>query len=581
MTANASQNWSITKRQLLVASVIFVLLFTVVSIIYIRDLDREWRLRTEQSAHRLQLAYELIVRDFQRVKSDLLFLADQPEFKNFDSRSKNTRQNCENRFEDFLRAKRAYQQIRLIDGNGLEVVRADLVSDKIRIVPEHELQNKQDRYYVQESKKLDVGELFVSEFDLNLEHGEIEQPLNPVVRFVTKVSNSKVSPRSVEQGYLLLVVNYKGAPLLNELSMISLPGSTYLVREDGHFLLAPESREEWGWLLNHDHNFASKFPNAWSRRAYESCQLTRNGAFSFRRLGTSDGENLQKELYIVSHQPRNKVFATSNELFLKLCLVLAAATLPILMLTRYWASSTHRRQVQAEFIRESEMKLRQLSTRLVQIQEDERRAISREIHDQLGQQATAINLDLKLALRETTEPKAQEHLERTIKETEQLLEGLHDFATRVRPTELDDLGLVEAIESHVWEFSDRSGVKTTLDLSIDEGNLDRDVKENVFRLIQESLNNVLKHANATRVGIQVFANNNQQSEPTELFVIVHDDGVGLQQSLSGHTTTDERKSLGLVGMQERVELLNGTIKIDSTSRAGTKIDVRIPIQQAE
>ena len=433
MTAKASQNWSITKRQLLVASVIFALLFAVVAIIYIQDLDREWRLRTEQSAHRLELAYELIVRDFQRVKSDLLFLADQPDIKNFDSQSKNARQHCENRFEDFLRAKKAYQQIRLIDGDGLEVVRADLASDEIRIVPVSELQNKQDRYYVQESRKLDLGELFVSEFDLNLEHGEIERPLNPVVRFVTKVSSSKSSPRSDEQANLLLVVNYKGAPLLNDLSMISLPGSTYLVREDGHFLLAAESSNEWGWLLNHKHTFASKFPTAWSKRDYEFCQLTRSGAFSFRRLGNSDGENLQKELYIVSHQPRNEVFATSNELFLKLCLVLAAATLPILLLTRYWASSTHRRQMQTDLIRESEMKLRQLSTRLVQIQEDERRAISREIHDQLGQQATAINLDLKLALRETTEPKAREHLERTIKETEQLLEGLHDFATRVRP----------------------------------------------------------------------------------------------------------------------------------------------------
>ena len=119
-----------------------------------------------------------------------------------------------------------------------------------------------------------------------------------------------------------------------------------------------------------------------------------------------------------------------------------------------------------------------------------------------------------------------------------------------------------------------------MDLTIDENNLDRDVKENVFRLIQESLNNVLKHANATRVGIQVFAKNNQQNDPTDLFVIVHDDGVGLQQSLNGHATDDERKSLGLVGMQERVALLNGTIKIDSTARAGTKIDVRIPIKQA-
>ena len=115
------------------------------------------------------------------------------------------------------------------------------------------------------------------------------------------------------------------------------------------------------------------------------------------------------------------------------------------------------RQLQNQQIAISEERLRELSSRLLRIQEDERRAISREIHDELGQQATAINLDLKLADRNIESEQARSHLERAIRENEQLLQTLHAFATRVRPAVLDDLGLRDALQSHLWEFHSNFG----------------------------------------------------------------------------------------------------------------------------
>ena len=588
-TAAAPQpTWSIRKRQVVVASSVFLLLVSLLTLLYLKDRQREWRLREEQAAHRLELAYELIARDLERVRSDILFLASQNDIQSFALHKEGSQKECAKIFADFLQTKSAYQQMRLIDQSGKEVLRLNQSKGMVHEVPESELQNKRDRYYVRESLKLSKGELFVSEFDLNLEHGKIEQPLNPVIRFVTPVDSTTPSTDSeVESNKrLLLVANYKGAPLLKDLASISLPGATYLVRNDGQFLLGPNSDDSWGWLLGHNRSISKLFPEAWNKRfTSPACQMTKFGAFSFRRLnpGESNNDNtsqqFQNSLLIVSHLPSNQVFATSNKLLFRLLLLAAVALLPILLLTRYWAKAAFRREKQAALIRASEAKLRELSTTLLKIQEEERQAISREIHDQLGQQATAISLDLKLAMREPNTATIKEHLARSIEETNQLLTRLHDFATRIRPTELDDLGLIDAVESHVWEFSCRAGIEVDLDIELRDRIFPREISENIFRLVQEALNNVLKHANASKVKVKLYVSKDEtRIDGEQLILSVQDDGIGLQnKSPSRNGQDDQRVRLGILGMRERVELLQGTFEFASESGSGTTVNANIPL----
>lgn len=582
--------WTIGKRQLAVSSVVFVLLGLVVSVLYWKDRQREWRLREEQSSHRLELAYELIARDLERVKSDILFVATQPSVREFDPNDDLSRKRCEEAFSAFLLAKGTYQQIRLIDPDGFETIRVDLQDAATHVVEREELQDKKDRYYVRESLTLGKGQLFVSEFDLNQERGVIERPLNPVIRFVTPIFDDSNSPGSNGGGdkKFLLVANYRGAPLLRELGTISLPGSTFLVRNDGQFLLGAEPEDAWGWLLGHDRSLAVRSPVAWKGRwSSKGFSMTVCGAFAFRPLNPSSSGDvrspswLQNNLLIVSHLPADKVFESSNQTLYRLLLLVVAAFVPILLLTRYWARASYRRELQNVLIRDSEQKLRELSTRLVKIQEDERQAISREIHDQLGQQATAINLDLKLALREVGDGKVRAQLERAIGVTENLLEGLHDFATRIRPVELDDLGLIDALESHIWEFSNRTGIKVQLEENVQDRDLPSEVCENAFRLVQESLNNVLKHAKATRVEVAIKVKENQNVGGLDrLVVCVQDDGIGMSELAElPNAKSDKPSRLGFLGMRERVDLLNGTVNIESGSGKGTTVTATIPVSK--
>jgi signal transduction histidine kinase len=450
------------------------------------------------------------------------------------------------------------------------------------VVPEDQLQDKSDRYYVRDSFRLAEGEVFVSEFDLNQEQGMIEKPLNPVIRFVTPVAAGSDEPGN------LLVMNYRGSLLLKELSGISLPGNTWLIRSDGHFLLGPRPDDAWGWLLGHPRSFRQQYPEAWQQRDQleDHCLLTRNGAFAFRSIelqtlaaGRGVTERPGNDLMIVSYVPAEQVFSTSHQLLNRLLILGTAILLPMLVLTRIWAQAVVRRKQQNRLIAESEKKLRELSARLIRIQEEERRSISRELHDQLGQQATAINLDLKLAEREAGSEAVRTQLKRAIEESQELLDALRHFATRIRPVELDDLGLHDAVESHLWEFKDRTGIEIHLDSNIDKVNLPAAISENVYRLIQESLNNVLKHANATRVDVSIIRN--MQGDAPVLCLRVRDNGVGVAGAAAarkqGNQGSDGTPRLGILGMRERVDLLGGTMNLVSQTELGTTINVILPL----
>ena len=585
--SKSPSSWDVARRQFSVVGVFLLLLAAILLSSYYKDRQQEWRLREEQANHRLELAYELITRDFERAQADILYLANQHDIQAFLQDSLGSRDKIESEFGNFLKFKKTHQQVRLVNIEGQELVRVDFRGGNAETVPEQQLQNKKDRYYIQESAELLPGEIFVSEFDLNQERGVIEQPLVPVIRFVTPVDD-----HSGKAG-ILLVANYLGGPLLRELSATSLPGQTFLIRQDGQYLLGPKPDDSWGWLLGHGHTFISQFADAWKyfQNGNESCTLTPAGAFAFRKIPLQqfgrvqpDGDDSGSELVIVSFLPAAEVFATSNRLITRLALLALVTLLPLLLLTRLWAVGSVRRRQQNQLIAESESKLRELSSRLVRIQEEERRAISREIHDQLGQQVTAINLDLKLAKRDAVSESVQNQLQHAVEESELLLNTLHDFATRIRPVELDDFGLHDAVESHLEDFRKRSGIEVRFDSNTTGLTLPPIVEENVYRLVQESMNNILKHADATHASVQI--NLKRSTAEDELLVEITDDGIGTENEGAGASnarstqltrSVSERTKLGILGMRERVDLMGGEMNFVSGPGQGTAVSVRIPI----
>jgi PAS domain S-box-containing protein len=221
-----------------------------------------------------------------------------------------------------------------------------------------------------------------------------------------------------------------------------------------------------------------------------------------------------------------------------------------------------------EQLRRSLGQLRALASRLQSVREEERTAIAREIHDELGQACTAIKMDLALIGRRLT--KKQTQLRAKVDSSVQLVDStivtLRRIASELRPRTLDDLGLQAALESQAQEFESRTGIRCSVTLPLEPLTLDGDRSTAIFRIFQESLTNVARHAHATRVEARL------ERENDRLIFQVFDNGSGFDPE-----EAKVRKSLGLVGMQERALLLNGDLRIEGMPGAGTTLTLTIPL----
>lgn len=223
----------------------------------------------------------------------------------------------------------------------------------------------------------------------------------------------------------------------------------------------------------------------------------------------------------------------------------------------------------------AEEERRELLRRIVASQEEERHRIARELHDQMGQHLTAFLLGLR-TLRDHVEsrPGALEIVRRLRDLADLMGREVHRIALELRPTALDDWGLQIALTNYVGEWSRRSRVIVHLHCSgIESARLPSTVETALYRIVQEALNNVLKHAQAARVSLLV------ERRADRVLTIVEDDGRGFDAE-AVRSEPNARKRLGLLGMEERVALVGGKLEIESGS-SGTTLFIHIPISFEE
>jgi signal transduction histidine kinase len=216
----------------------------------------------------------------------------------------------------------------------------------------------------------------------------------------------------------------------------------------------------------------------------------------------------------------------------------------------------------------------QLLRRLVTAQEEERRRISRELHDQMGQYLSALMLRLK-SMRPLAagQEQARDSLRKLEELTGTLVDEVHHLAWELRPAALDDLGLHTALQNYAEKWSERSGVAVDFHCGgLERERLPPEVETTVYRVVQEALTNVLKHAEARRVSVIV------ERRRDSVVVIVEDDGRGFDVE-EASLAPDSGRGLGLLGMRERVALVGGALNLDS-SDAGTTARARIPVPPA-
>jgi len=238
------------------------------------------------------------------------------------------------------------------------------------------------------------------------------------------------------------------------------------------------------------------------------------------------------------------------------------------MAERLEQRQTERDRAERE-IRNSREQLRNLSAHLQSVREEERTRMAREIHDELGQGLTALKMDVSWLNRRLLEEDAtlknkltsmEEVIDRTI-ETVQKLSG------ELRPGMLDDLGLAAAIEWQAEEFQKRTGIESEVSLGSEEPVLNRDQSTTLFRIFQETLTNVIRHARATKVEVRL------EEQDGRIVLEVTDNGRGITQE-----EISDPKSFGLIGMRERVEFIDGEVTIVGSPGKGTRITVTLPLE---
>jgi signal transduction histidine kinase len=220
-------------------------------------------------------------------------------------------------------------------------------------------------------------------------------------------------------------------------------------------------------------------------------------------------------------------------------------------------------------LREREARIAELSGHLLKAQEEERKRISRELHDETGQALMVIRLYLGMLESTVTgrAPKAKIH--ELLEVVDRTIEGIRRIIARLSPLVLQELGMVAAIRKEAKDLARNTGVKTRVMLADDVGRLAPEVETAIYRVVQEALHNVAKHAQAKNVCVQVTR------ESSSVRVIVEDDGVGIANG----SPTPQRRTFGLAGMKERIGALGGTIRVHSRKGQGTRVTVTVPAPQ--
>ena len=229
------------------------------------------------------------------------------------------------------------------------------------------------------------------------------------------------------------------------------------------------------------------------------------------------------------------------------------------------------RELVEEQVRTSRQQLRDLAARQNAVREEERTLIAREMHDELGQALTGVRMQLHGLIHEPPgDPKVLvARVDAAVSLVDSTIETVRAMSWRLRPPILDDLGLEAAIEWHAGEFTSHSGLAVRLDLKLGERPLDRDRITTVFRILQEALTNVARHAEASNVEIALT------ESKYKLVLDVRDDGKGI-----ANRDVTSATALGLIGMRERAGTLGGRVVIRRTDQGGTQVELTLPLERS-
>ena len=295
-----------------------LLLVAMLTIFFRMQVGSYERGLVEKERHSLNLQRKMTRNHFAMIVSDLLFLAEEEELKAYlEKTSVENLQFVNSEYLTFSAHKKNYEQIRYIDNSGKEVVRVNYHGGQPVIVAKAQLQSKGNRYYFRDTLLLDKGKVFVSPFDLNVEHGKVEIPYKPMIRFGTPVFDQMGTKRGI------VLINYLGQDLLKLFLEIGLKeqNQAMLVNKEGYWLLHPDSDKEWGFMFSDQQqlNFAEQYPDVWQqiRSSYSGELNTPEGLYIYTTIAPLESDYISSTGAAPGSHPRDRK-VTADEYFWKM-----------------------------------------------------------------------------------------------------------------------------------------------------------------------------------------------------------------------------------------------------------------------
>jgi len=362
----AGWTWQFVQRFLLIWVPLTVVLAGVVWMLYRTEAKATLALTRSNEQQAIQLARKSTVAELHMLHGDVLYLAELSSLKDWlRTGTPSARARLSADWLAFARRRRLYDQIRLINRHGQEVVRINWNHGHPDAVPKDALQNKLHRYYVQDTLALHNQQIYVSPFDLNLEHQAIEQPIKPVIRLGSPVFDPHGQKRGV------VVLNYLGRKLLDSLRAIPDPnsGGLWLLNAQGYWLLGRNPDQEWGFM--YPKRQAMRFPTTygqavWSRLVHgpERAQFMRDGdLFTYARISVGavlGGGADKRDWIVVSRVPRALLAAKTAGHARTLGIIFLVAALLLALVSVMIAFYGVRRQQSEARVRASEARFRKL-----------------------------------------------------------------------------------------------------------------------------------------------------------------------------------------------------------------------------
>ena len=581
------------RRFLIIFLPLVALVGIALTLFYYADVRDARRTVEAQEIYRANLGMATIAGNLRWVGSDLLILAEQHELQRvLESENEEERRtelrDLGNNFLSFSLRKGIYDQIRFLDETGMEVVRINYNDGNPIIVPESQLQSKAERYYFTDTIALGSGEVHMSPFDLNIERGEIEKPLKPIIRFGTPVIDSSGEKRGI------VVLNYLGANLFRSMERVfdNTESQFMLLNRDGFWIKGLKPEDEWGFMYEDRENrtFGNSFGEAWQEISTKQAGQfqTSEGIFTFRtahpgqRLDSRPGIPLQLDVgqlripdpywKLVSRISPDVLKGISPN-FLARFLPIYALLATLLAFSSWFAAHASVERKRIEQMKDDFVALasHELRTPLTSIQ---------------GYAELILDGDVGEISREQ-----REFLE-IISQNTRRLEALINDVLDVEKIEsgrmtmkMEKTDLIQVVDSCVNTFkvmAENKGLQLEKDVKTSPINVLGD-SDRLSQVFSNLLSNAIKYTKEGRVKISACIKGEFAS------VAVEDTGLGMSpedmkivfsrffRAEDSYVRKTTGSGLGLSIAKATIERHNGDIKVESKLGAGSKFEVILPL----